>query len=522
MSTPFRPVRALSATPRIEQQKKQARELLRALQAGEPGALERARAVHPRHAERGGRYTLSDAQLVLAREYGFASWPRLKASIEGIARPGPRQPYVADPAWYEARAAGLVEMHRGALPNALAQIRAWHPGYAGMNDDALAAAAFTLDDARLVYARQNGAADWAGLLARVEALGSGPSGAPGASDEGVASRGSGASGRAGGHARKDRDGGERDAFARAFAAIERRDAGGLRELVARDARLVSQQGTNGNTLLNLAVAVERAAGPAVTLLLEAGADPNLPNDRGWTPLHQAACTGDEELVGRLLEAGAVVTLSAHGDGGTPLAVALWWGRTRIAKVLAQAGVVPDNLRVRAGLDQAEELERFFDAGGGLVAEAGADRGFYRPHSGFLAWTPSDDPQEIVDEALCWAARNDAVAALEALAARGGNLHVAPCRGTPLMFAVAWRKPAAVRWLLGHGADANRRELFHGQERGRVTALHLAAQTDDPELVRMLLEHGADRSLRDENYDSDAAGWARHTDSRRALALLDKA
>jgi hypothetical protein len=31
--------------------------------------------------------------------------------------------------------------------------------------------------------------------------------------------------------------------------------------------------------------------------------------------------------------------------------------------------------------------------------AGAHRGFYRPHGGFPAWQPSDDPQEVIDEAL---------------------------------------------------------------------------------------------------------------------------
>jgi hypothetical protein len=69
-------------------------------------------------------------------------------------------------------------------------------------------------------------------------------------------------------------------------------------------------------------------------------------------------------------------------------------------------------------------------------------------------------------------------------------------------------------------DPNRLERFHGQERGHVTALHLAAQSDDPELVRLLLEHGADHTIRGEDYGSDPAGWARHTESRRALTVLD--
>ena len=46
----------------------------------------------------------------------------------------------------------------------------------------------------------------------------------------------------------------------------------------------------------------------------------------------------------------------------------------------------------------------FTVDGGLTPEAQAARGFYRPHSGFPRWRPSDDPQEVLDEALVWAAK----------------------------------------------------------------------------------------------------------------------
>jgi hypothetical protein len=41
-------------------------------------------------------------------------------------------------------------MHQGRNPQALAQIREWHPGFAGMADAAIAAAPFDLEAARLV------------------------------------------------------------------------------------------------------------------------------------------------------------------------------------------------------------------------------------------------------------------------------------------------------------------------------------------------------------------------------------
>jgi ankyrin repeat protein len=482
MSEELRPSRALPASPDLDQQKKQARELLRAARAGDPAALRRFHEHHPRGA---GRLALADAQLVLAREYGFASWPRLKAWIDRVSRPGPTRPYVLDAAWYEGRARGLAEMHKGALPNALAQIRAWHPSFTEASDAEIAAAELTLDDARLVYARQHGARDWNGLLSRVSRLRSG----------------------------------EAEPFAQGFAAIERREAERLRELLRLHPGLTAEQGTNGNSLLNLAVAIEKEDGPLVRTLLAAGADPNLPNDRGWTPLHQAASVNHPGLIALLLGAGAAVTVSAHGEGGTPLAAALFWGHQEAAALLAAVAVVPDNLRINAALDRAGHLSRFFREDGSLIPEAGLGRGFYRPHSGFPAWSPSDDRAEIVGEALSWAARNGALAAMGFLIDRGADVDASIYRGTPLMFAVAWRKPAAVQWLLEHGADPNRRAPFHGQEPGRATALHLAAQTDDPALVRMLLDHGADPTIRDENYNGDPAGWAEYSGARRTLELL---
>src|SRR5688500_15258821 len=72
----------------LQQLKTQAKELLKAHDAGDPDALARVREAHPRFAKASsvdaGALKLSDAQLVLAREYGFASWPALKNHVESI------------------------------------------------------------------------------------------------------------------------------------------------------------------------------------------------------------------------------------------------------------------------------------------------------------------------------------------------------------------------------------------------------------------------------------------------------
>jgi hypothetical protein len=49
----------------------------------------------------------------------------------------------------------------------------------------------------------------------------------------------------------------------------------------------------------------------------------------------------------------------------------------------------------------------------------------------VLWQPSNDRQEIPDEALSWAARNDRAEAVEALVARGAALDAAAYRGTAL-------------------------------------------------------------------------------------------
>ena len=59
----------------LEQLRRQAKDLLRAAKAGDADARARIAAV-------GDRLALASAQLALAREYGFASWPRLKREVE--------------------------------------------------------------------------------------------------------------------------------------------------------------------------------------------------------------------------------------------------------------------------------------------------------------------------------------------------------------------------------------------------------------------------------------------------------
>ncbi len=64
---------------RLENLRKQAKELLESFRAGDPSAVERFSAHHPNFPK--DRICLADAQSVIAREQGFASWPKMKSSL---------------------------------------------------------------------------------------------------------------------------------------------------------------------------------------------------------------------------------------------------------------------------------------------------------------------------------------------------------------------------------------------------------------------------------------------------------
>jgi ankyrin repeat protein len=76
------PTRALREQPDLEQLKRQAKELLNAFRANDPAAVTEVQTHY--HGADPGTFALHDAQLALARAYGFGSWPKLKAYVDGV------------------------------------------------------------------------------------------------------------------------------------------------------------------------------------------------------------------------------------------------------------------------------------------------------------------------------------------------------------------------------------------------------------------------------------------------------
>jgi hypothetical protein len=123
---------------------------------------------------------------------------------------------------------------------------------------------------------------------------------------------------------------------------------------------------NGNTALMMAAFKHNK--PAVMALLAKGAAVNRP---GWSPLHYAAASGDDEIAGILLQRGASIDSPSPAGTGlfTPLMMAAREGHETTALMLIERGANPQ-LKNSEGLTAAQIAER---AGKSRVAAAIKER-----------------------------------------------------------------------------------------------------------------------------------------------------
>ncbi|MEV6156649.1 ankyrin repeat domain-containing protein [Nonomuraea sp. NPDC052129] len=474
------PIHRLPDNPSLERLRKQAKTLLQYVKAGVPEALGLVAEFHPRPPE---ALKLADAQLVTARMYGFASWPKLKEHLGTVERYSRSPHRVAPREELPEEFLRLACLTYGTdYPGRTADadlLLDRHPQLSTANIFTMAATgsadalADVLAENPVLAREQGGPFGWEPLLylayARLDAPGRYVAAARLLLDHGA-----------------DPNAGFLwDGLTSPFTVLTGAFGGGEGHQPPHPqglalARLLLEAGADPNdsqTLYNLGLGGARSDDTAhLQLLLEFGLGrgaggpwharlgPTLqsPQQMLRDELATAALRGGPRRARLLLAHGAEVDgLGGHPayGGRTPYELALLNGHTEIAELLAAAGA-------SAVLD---EMEAFTAAC--MRADADAVAGF-GPEP--LAWALERFPGLIIR-------------------------------------AAEQRKPAAVRLLAGLGFGVN-----HLHE---STPLHAAAWNDDVETARTLIELGADPAIKDTAYDATPLGWAEHGGMHRAAAYL---
>ncbi|MFI9848616.1 ankyrin repeat domain-containing protein [Nonomuraea sp. NPDC051941] len=500
------PTLGMPDRPHLDSFRRQARALQRAVRAGDPDALARLARHHPGGVpDNAGGLRLSAAQLVVAREYGFASWPRLTRYLETVAEHGwdPRLDTApaADPAAEFCRLACLTYgSEDGSARWAQArQLLARHPDLTVANIWAAAAAARPDDVGRLLAEQP-----------RLVAERGGPYGC-------------------------------RPLF---YLIYSRFDLAVPAERVLTVARQLLDAGADPNegylfgalpspfTLLTGVFGhgeLGRRRQPSHPhwralgrLLLDAGADPN-----DAQTLYNRMFEPDNSHLELLFE-----YRLGSGDGGP------WHARIELLDTPAE--MLRTQLRWAVEHHQPDRVR--------LLVAHGVD--FGSPFEGDgPAWSPGDGrtPVELarlngdteiadyllargaaqpgpdpVRELIAAAFRADRPA-LDRVRAEYPDAVAQACRSRPglIVWAATQAPTETVMMLAELGFDVN----AYGRgdapvEEAWETALHHSAGRGDLELTRRLLDLGADPDLRDRRFNDTPLGWARHFHQQPTAALLE--
>ena len=220
----------------------------------------------------------------------------------------------------------------------------------------------------------------------------------------------------------------------------------------------------------------------------------------------------------LLDAGAPVDVSARGDGGTPLVVALFWGHR--GPPSCSAGRAAPGQPARRRRARATRPDRRAGRADGSCARGRRAPRLLPPARRLPGLAAGGRP---AGGARRGARRGPRAATAprrsSARRARRGR------RGRRLprhraAWAAAVRRTDAVRALLALGADPSGVSTFGGPTHGEgVTPLHLAAQGGHLDAIRALLEAGADPTLarRALRRHARRLGGARRAEGRAADA-----
>ncbi|CZT16853.1 uncharacterized protein RCC_02688 [Ramularia collo-cygni] len=225
-------------------------------------------------------------------------------------------------------------------------------------------------------------------------------------------------------------------------AVDRGRVDTTKQLLLRKPNL-EVRGHNWNyTPLHRAAQIPNPA--LVSILLEAGADPNVRESHKWTPIHEAAARGGLEIVKQLLNYGADPD-PLEERKWSPLRLAIWDSRIEVAMLLLKTeGVDADSVDYIDETPLHEAAQRGFL---GLVKEL-IQRGAVVDRSNHMGLTPLH------------------------FAVKEGHLKVAT-------------------FLI----DECKADVNHATQSG-MTPLHQAAEYNRLETLKLLLERGASKDSRD--------------------------
>ena len=271
-----------------------------------------------------------------------------------------------------------------------------------------------------------------------------------------------------------------------FQAVEQEDIDQLRFLVHRlniPQAVNAIEDENGNSLL--LEAVEKENLPIVNFLLERGANPNLANEEGITPLMSAVSYNNSQMVQRLLEIPNINLNAQDARGVTPVHLAAAAQFQEPFALLIAPAVIARGLDVNLPDNKGNTpLIRLVNANNLPMLEA-------------LLGQPRvqiDARNENGATALTIACHKGFTDAARLLLSNGANPNLADNGKYPLDFALE-KGHDIVRLLIENGANPN--NYNPGSDSSDAPLLE-AIRNSPNDIIQLLIQNGADVNIRGEN------------------------
>jgi hypothetical protein len=436
MSVPL-PFRPLPPRPNLEFERKRAKQFLRALSSGEADALSRAASIAK------PPFLLADAQLIVAREYGFASWPRLVQYYEQWAvheRAGPLT--IHDREHFEFQVDTNMERHARGSNHSSLLLATFVPRFYGLGDEEIAGAPITRDEMQHCVARMSRFANWGDLIAV----------APPRQH------------RTPEELEKIRNPDPSTPFMRLRDAFKRSDLAALQELLREHPELAQPQDVqsrmivlrSGSTILMdsaLYYEVENrtAESRALTDWVESigySLEPNLTNR-----LMYGFRLNDAAKIAYLLERGADPNATARsGLAVIDMAVMKYWNGAAV-DLIARRTKPRQAFWMAAGLGDLDAFKSYFGPGDTLLDAARTDRPDW-----IAAGLPTPPRPNATDDMIIWdtwviAGANQRFNIMDYLLSRGWPVDAAPWGQNLLMWAEGNRIKSTAAYLRSHGATS---------------------------------------------------------------------